>query len=354
MEAIVLDEFGLKYKRNHPIPKIKKNQVLIKVKAVGICGTDMAIVNNTLETPIPIIPGHEISGIVEELGNDVPRDKKDMIGKLVTVEINTAICGKCYYCQSDIPTQCDARKAIGIDIDGGMAGYIAIHHDLIHLLPQGLDPKEGTLIEPLAAAVQTFEMMPLQEDDTNVVIIGAGKLGLLILQVIKALDKRNQNKNRQLMVLGHHDAKLNLAKQFGADAVVNTSNISEQAMKRKVFSFCKGRGADITIEATGNPRALNQAIYLTRKRGKIGLKSTHGVPVPFDLTVAVVNELTLYTSRCGPFEKAIDLVRDELVDLKPMITEIYPLSNGIEAFNDLKYSKANAIKYILEPKLDIK
>jgi alcohol dehydrogenase len=352
MDALIFDKIGLHFITSQPEPRLQDDEVLIKVKAAGICGTDMAIVSETLKTPRPIIPGHEITGVIERLGSQVPDTVKRLLGKLVTTEINTNTCGKCYFCKNGIPTQCVQRKALGIDINGGFATYIAVSHDLVHALPDGLDPRDGTLIEPLAAAVQTFKMMPLVPADEHVVMIGAGKLGLLILQVLVALDKQAHPVpiHRQILVLDHHDFKLTLATKFGATQILNTSKMAEAEVFSKVSAFTGGKGADVVIEATGNPRALNQAIYMARARGKVALKSTHGVPVPFDLTVGVVKELTFYTSRCGPFEEAIDLVRKDLVDLKPLVTEVFPLSRGADVFKDLAYRKGNVIKFVLEPR----
>ena len=349
MEALVLDEYGLKYTTTAKEPRMTDDQVLIRVKAVGICGTDVAIVNETLKTPRPIIPGHEIAGVIERAGDGVPDEVKNIDG-LVTTEINTNACGTCFFCKAGIPTQCIQRKALGIDINGGMATYIAVRHDLVHALPGNIGAGEGTFIEPLAAAVETFEMMPLTNQDRNVVIIGGGKLGLLILQVLVAMDKNSEEDfTRNITVIDHHDFKLELAQQFGATMTLNTSKMKEQDMINAIMNDTEHVGVDVVIEATGNPRALNQAIYMTRARGKIALKSTHGVPVPFDMTVGVVKEITFYTSRCGPFEKAIQFVREGLIDLTPLITETLSLSRGVEAFKDLSYRQGNAIKYILEP-----
>jgi alcohol dehydrogenase len=331
---------------------MKDDAVMVKVKAVGICGTDVAIVNETLKTPRPIILGHEIVGTIEAFGSRVPSEVRTFTDRLVTTEINTNTCGTCFFCKNGMPTQCVQRKALGIDVDGGMATRLAVRHDLVHVLPDGMDPVPLTLIEPLAAAVQTFKMMPLCPADQDVVIIGAGKLGLLIMQVLVAMDKlAGDRSKRRILVIDHHDFKLDLSKQFGATEAINSSKMSEQDLFKNVAAFTAGgKGADVVIEATGNPRALNQAVYMARARGKVALKSTHGVPVPFDLTVGVVKEITFYTSRCGPFEDAIDLVRKGLVDLKSLITEVFPLSRGPDVFKDLGYRKGNAIKFVLEPK----
>ncbi|MFX0098564.1 MAG: zinc-binding dehydrogenase [Candidatus Hodarchaeota archaeon] len=342
MKALVYTGKKLKYVSDHPEPELDEWDVLIKVKACGICGTDMAIVNGTLPTPVPIIPGHEISGIIEAVGKEVSK-RENIIGKPVTAEINTNTCGKCSFCISGAPTQCPERKALGIDVDGGFAEHIVVHRDLVHELPRNLDFREATLIEPLAAAIQTFERMPLVQSDDYVVILGAGKLSLLILQVIKALYDWPL-----ILVLGHHDYKLQLAGKLGAFKTLNTRKMTEKDIIKAVNEFSDERGANIVIEATGNPHAIREAILMTRPRGKIGLKSTHGESVPFDMTTAVVKEIDFYTSRCGPFEKAIDLIRKNKIKLKELISSVFPLSRGIEAFKMMDERRDSIIKIVLE------
>jgi alcohol dehydrogenase len=346
MEALVLDKGGLKFTTSIPVPKLEPDEVLIRVKAVGICGTDIAIVNGTLKASLPIIPGHEIAGIVEKVGPVCPQN---LIGLAVTTEINTNLCGTCFFCTNGMPTQCPSRKVLGIDINGGMATFVAVRHDLVHALPETLNFREGTFVEPLAAAVQTFELMPMNAQDEYVAILGAGKLGLLILQVLVALD-RQAGIERQVLVLDHHAEKLALASRYGASRVLDTSEMADQDLYDDVRAWSAERGPDVVIEAAGSTNSLNQAVYMARPRGKVALKSTHGVPVPFDMTTGVVKEISFHTSRCGPFEKAIDLIRAGSVELEPLISKVYPLARGVEAFKDLSYRKGNAIKYVLEPR----
>ena len=166
-----------------PKPVIKDSQALIRVKAVGICGTDLAIFNGHLSTPTPIILGHEFVGDVVKVGKDVDQS---WLNKRVTSEINSNIDFNCYYCKQGLYTQCISRKAIGIDIDGALAEYIALDSYLLHEIPDSISYEDATFIEPLAAAYQTFEMMPISKTDRNIVIFGLGKLGLLVTQVAKS------------------------------------------------------------------------------------------------------------------------------------------------------------------------
>lgn len=336
--------------RDVPVPAITADQVLVKVHAAGVCGTDLAIAAGTLPAPDPIILGHEITGTIHAAGENVPQHLRDRVGTddLVTIEINTGACKKCFQCVSGVPTQCPSRKAIGIDIDGGMAEFIAIEHGLVHLLPPGLEATPGTLIEPLAAAIQTFEMMPVDDAGTSL-IIGDGKLAQLILQVMRAREKINGRERSNIILLGHHDGKLSLAKRFGATTTINTKHMSMEDIREIVKELASERGIDVTIEATGNKDALDLAVQATRARGKVALKSTHGEPVPFNLTLAVVKELSFFGSRCGPFEKAIDMVRQGLIELEPLVTAVYGIDEAPGAFKQLLEKRPGVLKVIITP-----
>ncbi|GAH66088.1 unnamed protein product, partial [marine sediment metagenome] len=179
MKAAVFDGNELKIKTVSD-PKIGDSQVLIHIKAVGICGTDLAIVKGDLSTPTPIILGHEFVGEVVEVGKSV---NKSWLNKRITSEINSNIDFNCYFCRRELYTQCISRKAIGIDIDGALAEFIAVESYLLHEIPDSISYDDATFIEPLAAAYQTFETMPIDKDDKIIAIFGLGKLGLLLTQV---------------------------------------------------------------------------------------------------------------------------------------------------------------------------
>jgi len=333
MKAAVFDGKVIEIK-DVPIPTPKDSQVLIKVKATGICGTDMAIVKRHLSTPTPIIPGHEFAGIVEKVGKNVDTD---WLGKRVTSEINANIDFNCFYCRRKIYTQCMSRKALGIDIDGSFAEYIAVDSYLLHEIPESISFNEGTFIEPLAAAYQTFETMSLEKDDTVISIFGLGKLGLLITQVALA-------KNLELIVVDGSDKKLSLAKKFGAQNLINRLKVKN--VPGEIRRFTDGLGADIVVDTTGNPNALNDIISSCRTRGKLHIKSTHGLDTPINLTDIVVKELTLFSSRCGPFEKAINGLKSGKIVVEDLITKVYPFDTIKEALGSYEEDRDN-IKTIL-------
>lgn len=327
MKAAVFDGQDLTVKTLDD-PKINDSQVLIRVKSVGICGTDIAIVNKTLPTPTPIILGHEFAGDVIKVGREV---NQEWLNKRVTSEINSNIDFKCYFCKQNKHSQCISRKALGIDIDGALAEYIAVDSYMLHEIPDSLSYEEATFIEPLAAAFQTFEIMPLEENDGTMAIFGLGKLGLLLIQIALL-------KGLKIFAVDGSHKKVALAKKFGVQYPLN--RFEGPDIPRKIKNLTNGLGADIVIDTTGNPHALKDVIASCRTRGKIHIKSTHGINTPIDLTDVVIRELTIYSSRCGPFEKAIEGLSSGKIKVDKLISKKYKLDDiakAIGSFEDIHH-----------------
>ncbi len=331
MKAAVFDGNKIQYKEDINNPILKDNQVLIKVDSVGICGTDIAIVDGNLPVPVPIIPGHEFSGTIIDIDKNLDKNlQNDLLKTRVTSEINTNICGKCYFCLNKMPTHCIYRKALGIDINGALAEKIAINYSLIHHIPDDLSFEQATFIEPLAAAIQTFEIMPIKSEDKNITIFGLGKLGLLIFQVLKSMKLKNIN----IILVGKHKNRIKIAEKLGAKNIINyneVENISDEIAK-----LTNEIGTDIAIDATGSAKALIEIIKSTRSRGKIHIKSTHGTLSPINVTDLVVREINIFTSRCGPFHKAIELINSGNISLEPLISKIFTLDKIVDAFKSAK------------------
>ena len=283
----------------------------------------------------PLILGHEFSGEVVEVGNDVDHS---WLGKRVTSEINSNIDFNCYYCQRGIYTQCISRKAIGIDINGALAEYIAVESYLIHEIPLDLSFEEATFIEPLAAAYQTFEMMPLNQHDNSIAIFGLGKLGLLILQVAKLYDLN-------IIAIDGSEFKLSLAKKYGTKHLITRLKVNNVPVEIKRLT--NDLGADIVIDSTGVPEVLDQIVASCRTRGKIHIKSTHGIDTLINLTDIVVREITLYSSRCGPFELAINGLQAGKIEVKELISNIIPFDDVESVFTSMRANR-DLIKIVVK------
>ena len=323
MKAAVFDGENLILK-NVSDPRIKDTQVLARVKNIGLCGTDIAIIEGTLPIPVPIILGHEFAGEVIKVGENV--DPK-WFKKRVTSEINSNIDFSCYYCKEGKFTQCISRKALGIDIDGALAEYIALESYLLHEIPDSISYDEATFIEPLAAAYQIFETMPLDQSDKTMAIFGLGKLGLLITQVALL-------KGFRLIVVDSSHKKLTLAKTLGAQKLIN--RFDDPNTTNRIKTLTNGLGADVVIDATGNPLAIKDVLDSCRTLGKVHLKSTHGLDTPINLTDVIIRELTLYTSRCGPFDEAIEGLKTGKINVDKLISKkisLKDIGKAVDVYN---------------------
>ncbi len=292
--------------------------VKLKVEEVGICGTDKAFYKGTYRPlKLPIIPGHEIGGVVVDVGKGVD---KDLIGRRVTTEINIS-CGKCWFCKHGMPTQCPYRKTIGISIDGGMAEYMITSADVLHFIDD-LTPAKGAMVEPLAAVLEGIQQAP-PPPGANIAVLGIGTIGLLSIQVLRLLGP-----NILVGVSRPGSPKAKIAEKLGVDEVL-TYDEALHLVKRKTP---EGQGFDYVVEATGSPEGVGMALNMVRPRGVIIAKSTHGKMVSLDYTSLIVKEVQLVGSRCGPFPPAIRLIREGLVKVDELITDKYPLTDGVNAF----------------------
>ncbi len=305
-------------------PSLSDNEVLIKVKFAGVCGTDIALFSGQYKVPLPLVLGHEFSGEVVSVGNKLD---EELIGKSIVAEINnTCIAYRnkdlCEFCKIGLSNHCPRRTVLGIiSSDGAFAEFIRVPVGSVHVLPPEISLEKAVLVEPLAAAVQTFELTPVSKGDT-VAVLGVGRLGALICAVANALGAR-------VIAISRSNWKLKRAKNFGASEVINSS-LGDPVKKTK--GYTDGIGADIVVEATGTPDGLSLALELVRPRGTVALKTTCGVEqCHIDSTKTVVNEIRIQGSRCGPFEKAISMLKQREIPFQRLISHFYPLEKTREA-----------------------
>lgn len=313
MRALVFDGHALHFDPAHPTPGPPPGHVLIRVTHAGICNTDLELVKGYMG--FRGILGHEFVGVAES---------GPLQGQRVAGEINLA-CGKCPTCLAGMPTQCPNRTTLGIDRhDGAFADYLTLPAENLHPLPDAVSDEQAVFVEPLAAALQTLHLTHISPHQ-RVVLIGAGKLGLLTAQVVALT-------GCDLTVIARHARQFDLLAGWGIRAAEEGS--------------LAPRSADVVIDCTGTAEGFATALNIVRPRGAIHLKSTyHGLPQA-DLTRVVVDEVQVHTSRCGPFAAAIRLLARGLIDVEALIDARYPLAEGVTAFEHA--AQKGALKVILE------
>jgi alcohol dehydrogenase len=316
MKALYFD--GKLSLREVAMPQRAPGEALIKVLLAGICGTDREILKGY--SGFRGIPGHEFVGRVVEC-----RDQQ-WIGRRVVGEINLA-CNHCPWCAKGLGRHCPNRTVLGIvNRPGVFAEYVTLPVANLHHVPDEISDQAATFTEPVAAAAEILEQMTIPPG-TPVAIIGDGRLGLLAAQVLK-------HAAAAVTLVGRHGWKLELARAWGVKV------LSEGDGELAQSSF------PVTVDATGSPRGIREALRLVEPRGTLVMKSTFHGAADFDATKLVVDEVTLLGSRCGVFAPALELLRHEYVTVQHLITKTFPLEHGIEAFDFLDHT--SALKVLLE------
>ena len=299
MRAIYYDGRDAVYKEDYPIPVPAGNDSLVQILLAAVCNTDKEV-RRGYKPDFTGVMGHEFVGKV------ISSPNPDLVGKRVVGELNEA-CGHCIYCKTGRPHHCSNRKVIGMtNKDGCFAEYMTISTDLLHIVPDSLPTETAIFTEPLAAALEILNQVHIRPD-TNVAVLGDGRLALFIAQALSL-------NGVDLTVIGRHPEKLENFKSFAK----TTTELTKE-------------GYEVVVDATGSPTGLISAMDLVRKQGTIVIKSTYAGTVDINMSAAVVNELTIVGSRCGPFEPALTLLERGSVKL-PKI-ELYELKDFEKAFS---------------------
>ncbi|MCP5067005.1 MAG: alcohol dehydrogenase catalytic domain-containing protein [bacterium] len=277
---------------------------LVQVHLAGICSTDLEIIRGYMS--FQGILGHEFVGEVLE-------GPAEWCGQRVVGEINFA-CESCDLCRAGLGRHCVARRVMGIlEADGAFAHRVAVPVSNLHRVPTTLPDEAAVFTEPLAAAFEILEQLEVTAE-MRCIVLGDGKLGLLVAQVLAGTGAR-------VIAVGRHPEKLTCLEAFDVETCQVGAFDSASA------------NADLVVEATGTSRGLEQAIAATRPRGTLVLKSTVAEPSQIDLAPLVINEIRVVGSRCGPFEPALDALTRGLVDVAPLITETFPLIRATQALS---------------------
>jgi threonine dehydrogenase-like Zn-dependent dehydrogenase len=302
-----------------PKPEFSPYEVLIRVKAVGICGSDVRLYNEVKPGRKKIIIGHELSGEVADFGEKVHSFRKgDRVATAICIG-----CAICRYCRKGYFNLCDKLEEIGITIDGGMAEYVSVPARNVHRIPEHVSFEEATLADPLSCTIRGLEMVSIQKD-AWVTILGPGTIGLLAVQIAKRVLRA------RVVVTGTREDRLALAKQFGADHVVN---VNQQDPVKFILDLTDG-GADFAFEAAGSGKALEDAFFSTRRNGSIVALTVHK-QVQINMEPVIRNELKVFGSICynyKEFDQALDLIQKKKVDLELFTQDVFPLKDYEKGF----------------------
>ncbi len=298
MRALRWDGTRLTLARDQPDPVRRTGEAVVRVRLAGICRTDLEICRGYMG--FRGTPGHEWVGQV------VDADDAALVGRRVVGEINLA-CGRCDWCARGLGRHCPTRRVTGIvDADGAFADLLVVPASVLHPVPDTVTDADAVFVEPLAAAFEILEQLG-DVAGRRAVVLGDGKLGLLVAQVLARA-------GADVRIAGRHADKLALAERLGVDAGAPTP------------------GVDLVVDATGSAGGLAAALTLVRPRGTIVLKTTVGEEHRLDLAKAVIDEITVVGSRCGPFAPALAALAGGTVSVAPLVDRVFPLDDAVAAF----------------------
>jgi threonine dehydrogenase-like Zn-dependent dehydrogenase len=317
MKAVWLENNKLSYRNDVPSPEPGPQEALVKISKAGICATDLELVKGYY--PYCGIPGHEFVGTIVQAHDQTAR-----VGQRVVGEINIS-CGACPTCLAGRKSHCPRRTVMGIvEHPGVFAEYVCLPLANLIPVPDSVSDNAAVFVEPLAAALEIREQIPIAASD-KVLVLGAGRLGQLIVQSLIPT-------GCELKVAARYEKQQKLLAQN------NVQIINKQAISESAF--------DIVIEATGSPQGFFLACKAVRPRGTIVLKSTYKGDVQINLSSIVVDEITLVGSRCGPFTPAVALLENGQVDPVGLIDARYPLDGALKAFDHA--ARPGTLKVIIE------
>jgi threonine dehydrogenase-like Zn-dependent dehydrogenase len=299
-----------------PLPKLLPGWALVRVRLAGICNTDVELLHGYYN--FRGVPGHEFVGTVEELRGVSAAEKKKWLGRRICGEINISCksLGRrpvCDFCRRGLKTHCAHRTVLGIiGHPGAYAEYLTLPLENLHAVPDGIRDEQAVFVEPLAAACEILDQINVKKY-REAAVLGDGKLAQLIARVLKTAVPR-------VVMYGKHGRKLALARHAGIQTKKVRGDTSDLKRIKENYS--------LVAEATGSPSGLAFAQHMTEPRGTLVLKSTFHGAAPVETWPIVVKEITVIGSRCGPFAKALALMRSGKIDPTPLITRSFPLSEA--------------------------
>ncbi|RZW26858.1 MAG: galactitol-1-phosphate 5-dehydrogenase [Desulfobulbaceae bacterium] len=343
MKALVLEEYNKLVFKEMPAPQIAENEVLIEVKACGICGSDVhGMDGSSGRRHPPLIMGHEAAGVIVERGTAVSEFSE---GDRVTFD-STIYCSKCFYCRQGFINLCDNRRVLGVSPPeyrqhGAFAQFVAVPEHILYRLPDKLSFIQAAMVEPVSIAFHAISLTPISLND-SVVVIGSGMVGLFVIQALRTAGCGT------VIAVDLEQGKLDLALQLGADYCL----LADKAdVVKEVLKLTDGRGANLAIEVVGNTAAVNTAIGSLRKGGALTIVGNLATSVDFPLQEVVTRQIRITgsCSSCGEYLACLDMIARGTVDVDALVSKVAPLAEGAEWFRKLYKGEEGLMKVILTP-----
>ena len=343
MQALVLEDVRKLQLRDVPVPEIGLHEVLIQVKACGICGSDVHGYDGSTGRRIPpIIMGHEASGLIAAVGGAVTSLQ---VGDRVTFD-STVSCGDCSYCKRGDVNLCDNRQVLGVSCEeyrrhGAFAEYVAVPDHIVYKLPASFAFEKAALIEAVSIAVHAARITDI-EPGSSAVVIGAGMIGMLAVQAFRVFGCT------KVIAVDLEESKLKLAREAGAD---ETFLATDPELLRKLQAATGGRGPDIAVEVVGAQKSILTAIESVRRGGTVTLIGNLAPKVEIPLQIVVTRQLRLLGScaSAGEYEECIALMESGAINVDPLISALAPLKDGPDWFSRLYAREPGLMKVVLQP-----
>ena len=345
MKALLLtDNKQLEVVEDFPQPDCSAEEVLVAVRACGICGSDIHGFDGSSGRRIPpLVMGHEASGEIVEVGANVSGWE---VGTRVAFD-SMVSCGRCHFCRRGETNLCDNRRVLGVSCGdyrkhGAFAELVAVPAACCYRLPDNLSFEHAALIEPVSIAVHATSRLPIALGDTAVVV-GSGMIGLLVIQCLKLAGCP------RVIAVDLDDHRLAVARKLGADEVINSGECDPV---ERIRELTHGRGADVTAEVVGIAATVAVAVESTRKGGAVALVGNLTAEIPLGLQSVVTREISLLGmcgSQSAEYPICIDLLSQRKIQVEPLITGRGTLEDGPSWFDRLYAAEAGAMKVILQP-----
>jgi L-iditol 2-dehydrogenase len=343
MKALVLEEYMKLVYQDVPMPEMQDDEVLVKVKAVGICGSDVHGMDGSSGRRIPpLIMGHEASGVIESAGSAVKEWKS---GDRVTFD-STIYRRDDWYTQKGMYNLSDGRMVLGVSTPefkkhGAFAEYVTVPQHILHRIPEGVSFIQAALVEPAAVSLHAINLSPIGNEDT-VLVVGAGMVGMFVIQLLRIKGCGH------IIAVDLESPRLELARKLGADFAFVPG---DPELGKTIYSLTANRGVDCAIEVVGIAQSVQLGISLLRKGGTITLLGNLSPEVPIPMQAVVTKQLRLQGSCAinGEYPEILEMISRGALNMEAILSAEAPLSDGAIWFDRLYNKEKGLMKVILKP-----